>query len=43
MRMGGSDNTGDGPASQPRRYRVPVYVVIRVIFFAANACNKKIV
>ena len=23
MRMGGSDNTGDGLASQPRRYRVP--------------------
>ena len=21
--MGGSDNTGDGLASQPRRYRVP--------------------
>ena len=23
MRMGGSDNTGEGLASQPRRYRVP--------------------
>ena len=23
MRMGGSDNKGDGLASQPRRYRVP--------------------
>ena len=23
MRMGGSDNTGDGLASQPRCYRVP--------------------
>ena len=29
MRMGGSDNTGEGLASQPRHYRVPCSTGIR--------------
>ena len=33
VRMGGSDNKGDGLASQPRRYRVPGQPVLLLVSF----------